>query len=65
MIEPLPPCPYGKKQQHSLCAVLPDSSALPVLLFCSVCGMTKREVMDVPPPMDDLPSDALSRIAKR
>lgn len=61
----LPPCPSGKKGQHALNAIIPSSDDNPVLLFCHHCGANLRLAVDLPKPIDDLPSDAIERIAKR
>jgi hypothetical protein len=63
-MDSMPPCPYTKRGQHAINVIMPEHDDRPVLLFCSVCGMTKRQTMDVPLPMDDLPADAIARLAR-
>jgi hypothetical protein len=65
MSEPLPRCPTGRKGRHELCVVVPDNDQNSVLLFCSHCGITARETMELPRPLDDLPADVLREIAQR
>ena len=65
MMEALPPCPYSKRGRHEINVVMPEHDTLPVLLFCAICGMTSRQVMDVPAPLDDLPSDAIAKMTAR
>ena len=62
--EPLIKCPSGKKGRHNICAILPGEDGKPVLLFCSLCGVTIHQAMDLPVPLDDLPADAIARMAK-
>jgi hypothetical protein len=67
-MEPLPKCPYAPKKArgaHDLSAVIPDTVDNPMTLFCSRCGMALRHSLSLPLPMDDLPSDAIARMAKR
>ena len=64
MSEPLPSCPYDKRGRHELNVIIPESDTNPILLFCSHCGMTERQPIQLPAPLDDLPADAIYRIAK-
>jgi uncharacterized Zn finger protein len=62
---PLPPCPYRKKGQHRIAAILPGDDQHDVLLFCDACGMVSRQSVETPRPVDDWPDDAISRLSVR
>jgi hypothetical protein len=61
----MPRCPYGKKGRHEINVLVPDDTEHPFVLFCSICGMTKRESVVLVTPMDDLPSDAIAQMVNR
>jgi hypothetical protein len=63
--EPLPACPYTKRGNHEINVIMPEHDTKPVLLFCAACGITCRQVMDVPPPLDDFPADAIAKMTAR
>lgn len=65
MSDALPRCPYDKRGKHDLCVLVPESDARPIFLFCSRCGMTARHTVDLPEPIDDLPADAIARLARK
>jgi hypothetical protein len=64
-MEAMERCPYSKRGNHQINVIIPEHDTRPVLLFCSSCGMTSRQVMDVPAPLDDLPSDAIAKMTAR
>jgi len=65
MSEPLPPCPYTRRGRHNLCAVIPEENEHPVLLFCDRCGMTTRQSVALPAPLDDLSTEDIVRLTAR
>jgi hypothetical protein len=36
------PCPYAKRGQHALMAIIPEDSDHDLTLCCSVCGAMRR-----------------------
>lgn len=54
-----------KGQPHEIHPILPDDDRNPIVMVCSKCGMVGRAIVDLPKPLDDLPSDAISRITVR
>lgn len=61
------PCPYGKRGDHRLSAVIPGDEAGDLTLFCEVCGALRRvPVMGrlLHERLDDLDADALARLVQ-
>lgn len=58
-------CPYAKSGKHALNAILPGEDGRPFVLFCAHCGATKTVSMELPTPLDDLPADAIAKLAER
>jgi hypothetical protein len=54
MSEPMDRCPYAKKGQHHLACILPETSDLPVVLYCEICGSTKHVSIHQLPAADDV-----------
>jgi hypothetical protein len=62
------PCPFAPKKlrgAHDLCLVIPENDGTPVLALCSRCGDSLRYGVELPSPMDDLPSSAIADLARQ
>jgi hypothetical protein len=62
------PCPYAPKKArgaHELCLVVPESDGNPLILACTRCGMVARHSVELPAPLDDLPSHAIAELTRR
>ncbi len=60
-------CPVaakGTKGAHELNAIIPETSADPVVLFCCRCGETSRISMDLPRPVDDWSAADIAALRK-
>jgi hypothetical protein len=68
MTPAMDPCPYAAPKArgaHDLCLVIPDNDGTPILAICSRCGDAVRHAVDLPAPLDNLPADAIAKLAKR
>lgn len=62
-------CPFAAPKTrgaHELCIIIPSEHGEQVVLaICPRCGESARYPMELPLPMDDLPADAIARMAQR
>jgi hypothetical protein len=62
-MDPLAPCPYTKRGNHTLSVIIPETSEEPAVLFCDACGVT-RHVALRQVAVDDLTAEAIEQLIR-